>query len=114
MMKAIWRQEKGFTLIELLIVVAIIGILAGIAVPRISQSLESARESSCAANRKAIETAAELYRINNNKYPALDDLVGPGREFREKPECGSEGSYEIDPATGEVYCSVHNRKPTGS
>jgi prepilin-type N-terminal cleavage/methylation domain-containing protein len=54
-------REKGFTLIELMIVVAIIGILASIAIPRYANMLEKSREGATKGNLGAIKSAASIY-----------------------------------------------------
>lgn len=54
-------KTKGFTLIELMIVVAIIGILAAIAIPRFAQMLEKSREGATKGNLGAIKSAASIY-----------------------------------------------------
>src|SRR5271156_4035508 len=54
-------KPKGFTLIELMIVVAIIGILAAIAIPRFAQMLEKSREGSTKGNLGSIKSAASIY-----------------------------------------------------
>jgi len=57
-------KEKGFTLIELMIVVAIIGILAAIAIPRFAQMLEKSKEGATKGNIGAMKSAAEIYYGN--------------------------------------------------
>jgi type II secretion system protein G len=61
-------KTKGFTLIELLIVVAIIGILAAIAVPNFLNAQIRAKVSRVQADFKAISTALEMYKMDNNRY----------------------------------------------
>jgi type IV pilus assembly protein PilA len=76
------KNGKGFTLIELMIVVAIIGILAAIAIPRFAQMVERAKEGATAGNLSAIRGAVHIYYSKNDGvYPdtiASDSpFVGP-------------------------------------
>ena len=66
---ALSRFQKAFTLIELLIVVAIIGILAAIAVPNFLNAQMRATVTRVISDLKAIETAVEMYGLDNNSYP---------------------------------------------
>ncbi len=55
------RNRKGFTLVELVVVIAILGILAGIAVPKLSKSRENAAIAAHNANVRTLESAATMY-----------------------------------------------------
>jgi len=59
------RKQKGFTLIELMIVVAIIGILAAVAIPKFAEMLEKAREGATKGNVGAIKSAVSIYYGDN-------------------------------------------------
>ena len=54
-------RSAGFTLIELMIVVAIIGILAAIAIPRFAQMLEKSREGATKGNLGSMKSAVAIY-----------------------------------------------------
>lgn len=62
------KRKSGFTLIELLIVVAIIGILAAIAVPNFLNAMIRAKIARVRADMKAVQTALESYKLDNNTY----------------------------------------------
>jgi len=63
---------RGFTLIEVLVVVAILGILAAIVVPRIMDRPDEAKRVAAKADVGAIVQALKLYRLDNGFYPATD------------------------------------------
>ena len=65
-------HKPAFTLIELLIVVAIIGILAAIAIPNFLNAQIRAKVSRALGDLKSIQTALEMYRLDNNVY-----MMGP-------------------------------------
>ena len=64
--------ERAFTLIEVLVVVAILGILAAIVVPRIMDRPDEAKRVAARADIGAIVQALKLYRLDNGAYPSTD------------------------------------------
>lgn len=70
--------NRGFSLIELLIVVAIILIIAGIAIPNLLRSKMAANDASAVESIHAILTASSLYYTTyDNGYPPSAAVMGP-------------------------------------
>jgi general secretion pathway protein G len=80
-----FANQRGFTLIEVMVVVVILGILAGLVVPRLLDRPEEARRTKAVMQIKSIEEALALYKLDNGVFPetnqGLEALV-------EKPEKG--------------------------
>jgi general secretion pathway protein G len=70
-------RSRGFTLVEMLLVVAIIGILAALVIPKIAGKSESARTTAAQTDiRAGIKSALDQFEIDNGYYPkSLNDLL---------------------------------------
>lgn len=66
------RHSRGFTLIELMVVIVILGVLAGLIVPRIMGRPDEARQVKAKMQIESIETALKLYKLDNGTYPSTD------------------------------------------
>lgn len=64
------KKQKGFTLVELMIVVAIIGVLAAVAIPKFADMLEKSREGATKGNLSAIKSGiSNYYADQQGQYP---------------------------------------------
>lgn len=66
------KQTQGFSLIEIMVVVVIIGILAAIVVPKIMSRPEQARIVKAQTDVSAIQSALDLYKLDNGFYPSTN------------------------------------------
>lgn len=85
------KNKKGFTLIELLVVVLIIGILAAIALPQYTKTVEKSRSSEALTNLKAITDAANRYYLMNDSYTGLD--ISPTGNLDVEPPSNNTGRF---------------------
>jgi general secretion pathway protein G len=67
-----YLKIKGFTLIEIMVVVVILGILAAMVVPKIMSRPEQARLVKVKQDILAIQSALDLYKLDNGFYPTTD------------------------------------------
>jgi type II secretion system protein G len=107
-MKQQKNSKKGFTLIELLVVVAIMGMLAALAVIALNNARARARDARRVSDIKQIQTALELYYLDNNTYPAADS------DTQIDGQCLDETGFNSVPCSGSVvYMSIipDNPKP---
>ena len=104
------NRQAGFTLIELLIVVAIIGILAGIATVQLRQSPIKAKEAVLKENLYVMRDVIDQYFADKGKYPdALETLVEEGymRKITVDPFTGSDSDWQVE------YAEASDEDPEG-
>src|SRR5512138_1464886 len=66
------KNNKGFTLIELMVVLVILGVLAGLIVPRMMGRTEDAKRVKTKLQIDGIEAALKLYKLDNGVYPSTE------------------------------------------
>jgi general secretion pathway protein G len=66
------KKSQGFTLIEIIVVVVIIGILATFVAPKFLGRTDEARVTKAKSDIQALESALDLYKLDNYAYPTTD------------------------------------------
>ncbi len=66
------NDMRGFTLIELMVVIVILGILAGLVLPRFMGRTEEAKKTKAKLQIENLESALKLYKLDNGAYPTTD------------------------------------------
>lgn len=69
-MKLTHSRQSAFTLIEIMVVVVILSILGALIIPNVIDKPEQARVAKAKSDIRAIGTALEFYKLDNNTYPS--------------------------------------------
>ena len=103
--------RKGFTLIELLIVIAILGILVSLILPRFADVREDANTRVCVANLRGLVSAMNTYEVSENVVSGWNwatdapngvaDLV-TWNYLADEPTCPLEGTYTLTGVAGSA------------
>ena len=104
-------RKGGFTLTELMAVLALVGLLAALIVPRVIGHFDDANRVACDLNQGEIELQVKLWRRNHGAYPAADlSTIGADTTYFPEglPVCPVDGSaYTIDTTSGIVIGHTH-------
>ena len=71
-LQPIKMDDSGFTLIEIMVVVVIIGILVGAVALNFRTAPDQARWNKTKAAVATLESAVELYKLDNGRYPTTE------------------------------------------
>jgi prepilin-type N-terminal cleavage/methylation domain-containing protein len=102
--------QRAFSLTELMAVIAVLAVVAGIILPRLTTGSNTSKKAACEAIQGDIEVQSELWRHNTGSWPATN-LSNIGADVNYFPEglpvCPYDGTaYTID-ATGRVVGHNH-------
>ena len=79
------KRLGGFSFIELMVVIIILGLLSSIVGVYLFDSAEKAKADATKTQIKGLETALDLYRLHNSRYPSTEQGL---KALLEKPEIG--------------------------
>ncbi|NIS75313.1 MAG: type II secretion system major pseudopilin GspG [Deltaproteobacteria bacterium] len=79
-----WARA-GFTLIEIMVVIIILGLLAGLVIPRLVGRTEEAKRTQVKLQIRNVEQALKLFKLDNGFYPSTEQGI---QALVTKPEIG--------------------------
>ena len=108
------RKQGGFTLLEIIVVITIIAILAAYIAPKVAGRADDARVSKVKNDIQVLESALELYRLDNFKYPTSDQglqalVTKPGDDARNWKAGGYIKKLKKDPWGNDYQYSQPGR-----
>lgn len=80
-------DQRGFTLIEIMVVVVILGILAGLVVPKLLEKPEEARRTKAVVQIESLKQSLGMFKLDNGFFPSTEQGL---EALVEKPEVGRE------------------------
>uniref|UniRef100_Q07N86 Type II secretion system core protein G n=1 Tax=Rhodopseudomonas palustris (strain BisA53) TaxID=316055 RepID=Q07N86_RHOP5 len=69
-------RKAGFTLVEMLVVLAIIGLIVGIAAPRVFNQLAGAKVRAAKVQIESLKSALDLFFLDVGRYPTVSEGLG--------------------------------------
>ena len=102
-------KRNAFTLVEIILVVAILGILAAIFIPRFGTLDTTAKNNADKSNIATINSMLELYKANTGSYPTLTVIGTDTAYFPEGPPKGPNGSNWVCPWNNSYVENTNNR-----
>jgi prepilin-type N-terminal cleavage/methylation domain-containing protein len=111
------HRDGGFTLVEIMFVVAIIGLLCGIAIPSFMRARTQAQLSRCISNLRVIDAAKDqasfAFRWTNGTIVASTSQVMAVNEFikgmagtTNRPICPARGTYSYTSIGSNATCTA--------
>ena len=79
------RRLRGFSFIEVMVVIIILGLLSSIVGVYLFDSAEKAKADATKTQIRGLETALDLYRLHNSRYPSSEQGL---KALLERPEVG--------------------------
>ncbi|NAS62897.1 type II secretion system protein GspG, partial [Pseudomonas syringae pv. actinidiae] len=70
------RRQRGFTLLEIMVVIVILGVLASLVVPNLMGNKEKADRQKAISDIVALESALDMYKLDNSRYPTTEQGLG--------------------------------------
>ncbi len=106
--RGVLRSMRGFTLLELMVVVVIVGVLAGIALPSYQESMRKARRNDAKEALMEVASRQEQLMLDRSRYTADMTELGYGAD----PMVSKESLYNVDriaaTLAGGTNCAVND------
>ena len=117
------HHQRGFTLVEIMVVILILGLLATIVGTNVVPFFTQSQEDKARFDVGKVDEAIELYYLQNQEVPELQDLIDPDERtgqamlkgYTEVPSDPWNNPYEIrkgdTPSTWEVISWGPDKAP---
>lgn len=92
-MRKLKNKQKGFTLLEIMVVIFILGLLVVLVAPNVLGKRDSAMKEKAKQDIAALETALDMYKLENFVYPSQEQGLAA---LVKKPEGADLPNYSSD------------------